>query len=152
MELLDSIVGQRRKWLELYYKWCISVTEMRWELQSLGFAYDKKAKCSRVERQGVRVHLKHVKYTTIRSSPFFAYEMSAEKECWTIVYGVGTGPLISIIYKWIHYNNNNNNNNNNNINNNNKLYLAPFPCSPMALYNQKRNRKVNLTYLWWTYI
>ena len=51
---------------------------MRWELQSLGFAYDKKAKCSRVERQGVRVHLKHVKYTTIRSSPFFACEMSAE--------------------------------------------------------------------------
>ena len=71
----------------------------------------------------------------------------SRKECWTIVYSVGTGPRISIIYKWIHYNNNNNNNN---FNNNNKIYLVPFPSSPMALYNQKRNGKVNLTCLWWT--
>ena len=58
------------------------------------------------------------------------------------MYGVGTGPLISIIYNW--------NNNNNNNNNKNKIYIAPFPFSPMALYNKKRNRKVNLTYLWGT--
>ena len=32
-----------------------------------------------MEGQGVRVHLKRVKQTTIRSSPFFAYDMSAEK-------------------------------------------------------------------------
>ena len=26
-------------------------------------------------------------------------------------------------------------------------FIEPFPYSPMALYNKKRNRKVNLTYL-----
>ena len=45
----------------------------------------------------------------------------SRKECRTMVYGVGTGPLISIIYNWNHYNNNNNNNDNNN---NNKIYRA----------------------------
>ena len=70
----------------------------------------------------------------------------SRNECRTVVYGVGTGPLISIIYNWNNINNNNNNNNNNNY----KIYIAPFPFSPMALYNKKRNRKVNLTYLWWT--
>ena len=34
----------------------------------------------------------------------------SRKECRTMVYGVGTGPLISIIYNRNHYNNNNNNN------------------------------------------
>ena len=63
----------------------------------------------------------------------------SRKECWTIVYGVGTGPPISIIYNWNHYNNNNNNNNDNN--NNNKIYVAPFPFSPMALYNKKEIEK-----------
>ena len=38
----------------------------------------------------------------IRSSPFFACEMPAEKKCWTIVFGVGTSPLISILLSWIH--------------------------------------------------
>ena len=43
LELLDSIVGQLRKGLELYYKWCISVIKIRWKLQLIGFSYDKKS-------------------------------------------------------------------------------------------------------------
>ena len=88
-----------------------------------------------MERQGVWVHLKDV-----------------EKECRIIVYGVRAGPLISIIYDWNPYNNNNNNNNNNDNDNNNnntkKIYIAPFPLSPMTLYIKKRNRKVSLSHLW----
>ena len=45
---------------------------------------------------------------------------------------MGTGPLISIIYNL----NNNNTTNNNNDDNNYKVYVAPFPSSPMALYNK----------------
>ena len=71
----------------------------------------------------------------------------SQRECRTVVYGVGTGPLISIFYDWNHYNNDDNDNNNNN--NNNKIYIALFPLSPMVLYN-KKNRKVSLSYLWWT--
>ena len=56
-----------------------------------------------------------------------------------MVYGVGTGPLISIFYDWNHYNNDDNNNNNNN--NNNEIYIALFPLSPMVLYNKKKIEK-----------
>ena len=75
----------------------------------------------------------------------------SRKECWTIVFGVGTGPLSSIIYNWTHDDDDDDDddddNNNNKNNNNNKIYVSPFPFSPMALYNKKRNRKVNLTCL-----
>ena len=39
---------------------------------------------------------------TVRSSSFFACKKVSRTECGTIVYGVVTGPLISIIFSWIH--------------------------------------------------
>ena len=57
LELLDSIVGQLRKGLELYYKWWISVIKIRWKLQLIGFSYDKQS-----ANVYVWVHLKRVKY------------------------------------------------------------------------------------------
>ena len=39
---------------------------------------------------------------TVRSPSFFTCKKVSRTECGTIVYGVVTGPLISIIFSWIH--------------------------------------------------
>ena len=39
---------------------------------------------------------------TVRSPSFFTCKKVSLTECGTIVYGVVTGPLISIIFSWIH--------------------------------------------------
>ena len=116
-------------------------------LQLIGCSYDKKSANVVMWKDKVYEYISSAWNNNNEELTILRLRNVSRKEYWTIVYGVGKGPLISIIYKRIYYNNNNNNNN---LNNNNKIYLAPFPCSPMALYNQKRNRKVNLTCLWWT--
>ena len=139
---------QERAWtlLQMIY----SYYQNTMGLQLIGCSYEKKSANVVMWKDKVYEYISSAWNNNNEELTILRLRNVSRKECWAIVYGVGTGPLISIIYKRIHYNDNNNNNNNNNLNDNNKIYLALFPCSPMALYNQKRNWKVNLTCLWWT--
>ena len=129
LELSDSIVGQRRKGLELFYKWCISIITIRWKLQLIGFSYDKK--------NANVVMWKDKEYEYISSAwnkQQWGTHHSLLAKCQPKgMFGVGASPLISIIYDWTHYDNNNNNKN--------KIYVGSFPFSPMAPYNKKKIEK-----------
>ena len=120
LELLDSIVGKRRKGLELL-QMIYSYYQNTMGLQLIGCSYDKKSANVVMWKDKVYEYISSAWNNNNEELTILRLRNVSRKECWAIVYGVGTGPLISIIYKRIHYNNNNNNNNNNNLNNNNKI-------------------------------
>ena len=109
LELLDSIVDQRRKGFELYYKGCISIIKIRWNCNWYDFPTIRKAQmwsCGKTRSMSTS-HAREMKND--KELTILRLRNVSRKECWTIVYGVETAPLFSIIYGWIHYNNNNNN-------------------------------------------
>ena len=103
------------------------------ELQLIGFSYDKKSANVVVWKDKEYEYISSAWNNNNKELTILRLRNVSWKECWKIVYGMGTGPLISIIYN---LNNNNTTNNNNDNNNNYKVYVAPFPFSPMALYNK----------------
>ena len=74
-------IGQFRKGLKLYHKLCISGNKIRWKPQLVGFSYEKKSANVVMWKDKEYEYISSALINPrigIRSSPFFACDMSAE--------------------------------------------------------------------------
>ena len=69
------------------------------ELQLIGFSYDKKSANVVMWKDKEYEYISSAWNNNNKELTILRLRNVSWKECWTIVYGMGTGPLISIIYK-----------------------------------------------------